>query len=549
MINKIEAGRSLKTMFVQTSMGANGVTMDMNTGEVMSSAEHHSKSGCCADFDDYVKRVLDEPFPYNPMSPASRETTDLWSHRRLKIFQNDKWREGCVISWEQYNSGPFARETNWNLTIGMDTPKKGDCAQIDGLENAKHFNGKACQILAILQDQGRFKVEVFTDGDDPQGGRSSRKKKILAIKPSNLQEPVLKVKVNRMNIEGGGTVYETSLCNSPLLSLEWLEPASPCINLDEGGATCPTCRAVEISTFFHKEDNATLTETDQNCPVCLDSTQCRILECQHVVCVPCWRDWCRASSGLPKAAVMDSQELQRERTRRHEAYISMAPHTFGGTATELGDSEQIVKEAEERFNEYGGSILFELVELAENSGDEGLARFQQEVLLASPRMLWSDSCLTIFMKTLSLPALEILQQVLDDRKEETELLQILSHGHEGLKGDAAHHMAARGLCNRIGELYEEVRNYRRAIPWYQRSLGHGLHLQERLGSRYPKYISVGHCNLGLAQKYAGFLKLALENYDKSISNYDANHVRENRKTLLREMKEWTGSSGNLTPGC
>jgi hypothetical protein len=58
-----------------------------------------------------------------------------------------------------------------------------------------------------------------------------------------------------------------------------------------------------------------------------------------------------------------------------------------------------------------------------------------------------------------------------------------------------------------------------------------------------------YCNLGLAQKHCGHLSLALENYNASLEIMNQDGVHKNRETLRREMKQWTGSSGTLTPGC
>jgi hypothetical protein len=99
----------------------------------------------------------------------------------------------------------------------------------------------------------------------------------------------------------------------------------------------------------------------------------------------------------------------------------------------------------------------------------------------------------------------------------------------------------------MGEKYEEVKNYRGSIPWYEKSLAHGIKLAPSARSKIM--LSTQHCNLGLAQKKAGLLSAALGNYNASLQLEPGGNALENRKTLLREMKEWTGSSDKLTPGC
>lgn len=105
-------------------------------------------------------------------------------------------------------------------------------------------------------------------------------------------------------------------------------------------------------------------------------------------------------------------------------------------------------------------------------------------------------------------------------------------------------------CTRLGEKYEEVKNYRYSIPWYERSLAHAIKKCKVAPSAISeKILSQQHCNLGLAQKRVGFLSAALENYNKSLQVEPGGTALGNRSKLLREMKEWTGSSGKLTPGC
>jgi hypothetical protein len=252
--------------------GANSFSVGVD-GRVTSVANSLS-SECCTDFDEYVRRALSEPFPYSPTNPAYRKVTDLWSGRRLRIFSGTKWREGKVRKWTQSISGPFSHITMWSLQVAFNAFVVGDVVTIDGLKVANKNNGEKGIILKYMEQEGRYKIQMIDE------------ESVLGVRLENMNDPVLTFRVNRMNIKGGGTLVPYSESRS-LVSLEWLKPASPSINLDEGSltATCPKCRAAELPMATYSEAP---TETEHECPICLETKQCRLLKCKHVVCSDCW---------------------------------------------------------------------------------------------------------------------------------------------------------------------------------------------------------------------------------------------------------------------
>lgn len=444
------------------------------------------------------------------MSPAHRDIDDLWKGRRFKLYSSkDEFREGKVVSWTQWNTGPFCLTTFWKIHVEMESFGLGDTVIVEGLQSAKQLNGKEGRIIKFLQDRDRYKVKLLHDSS------------FAAVKPENIKATTTEYSVNRMNIEGGGTLTITGERKKLLISLEWLEPAVPAIDLDEGAlkANCPTCRAVEPPIAAYDEAPS---DKEEECPICLEIKPCRVLQCGHDVCNNCWRKWRQNTSGIPVSRPqIDPEQLKIERDER----------------------SQEVSEIMASSSQEAGHVINRLLENLEY-GDEGLSQFWRELMAASLTLLCNDSVVRFLREQLSIPALEIMLLVLEERADE---INDIPHG---MTKDEFFAVTTAAYFDRIGELYEEVGNYRAAIPWYERALMCARRNYELLPQEGADFLGAQHCNLGLAQKYAGFLSKALENYDASLlANGDNADVAENRDTLLREMQQWTGTSGKLTPGC
>ena len=186
-----------------------------------------------------------------------------------------------------------------------------------------------------------------------------------------------------------------------------------------------------------------------------------------------------------------------------------------------------------------GNILTSLFEHLEQ-GEQGFAPFWRQLLTMPFQVFVTTEAIEIFRKQLDISTLEILIRVVDERAAEIDAFMANQP-----TGDPFTKQLSMVYTNRIGELYEEVRNYRGAIPWYERAL---MDSKNQTPTQ-PEMVASQHCNLGLALKHAGLFSRALENYNASIVMEDSNKVKKNRDTLRREMKEWTGTSGRLTPGC
>lgn len=117
------------------------------------------------------------------------------------------------------------------------------------------------------------------------------------------------------------------------------------------------------------------------------------------------------------------------------------------------------------------------------------------------------------------------------------------------------------LCyNRMGELKEAHDDPHSAIYWYERALPPALKRLtiegddlEHAKTEVTKY----YINLGLAMERAGRLSDAKDHYNDALTHLGVDFDALNHDTPLsihicalnHVIKEWTGTSGRLTPGC
>jgi len=86
----------------------------------------------------------------------------------------------------------------------------------------------------------------------------------------------------------------------------------------------------------------------------------------------------------------------------------------------------------------------------------------------------------------------------------------------------------------------EAKNYLAAAPWAELHL---LHVKQYETDN--RRLSMAHKFAAMAQWCADFLSKSLEYYDLGLVACDDGE----RRGTLREMAQWTGTSGKLTPGC
>ena len=548
------------------------------------------RSGCGVDFDEYVKRAIDvnESYPYRRFERTFRIITNLWKDRKLRIYKNPTdYQEGQVVSWHQQNDG-FSNQTDWWITIIFTGPLQvGDTAIITVQEDdtkLSNYDGKKCKIVKCLANS-KYKVIPLNDAEGL---------KFLTIKGESLQK-IAEFSVVRMNVDGGGILTpneEEFPTDSDLdsdtnlnLSLEWIDPASPTINLHEdkimkANATCPTCRAVEPTMIaFDDYDNNKIDSNKKmddtkaskmyTCPICTEKSLCRTLQCGHRICTHCWIQWrSKGKSKIPSsvaAPVVDEQTLQKERDRNFQKLRAIAPHTLGGTATRpsggwlRGSTQEAVDAAKERYVEKMKSILENLAETLEDHHDteeqegQAFSKFWRE-LLTIPIQVFCHFIIFMIEGVDSYAVLEILMQVIEVRSDEicTALQHSLPINSSNSLGDitetpvtleypsepVAKSFVLRLLgkcCEQMAIRYDENNEDPHGIiHWWERSILHTQKIVETgIPGRYSKYglLSRRYSNLGLAQQEAGYVVQAKESLDKSL-DYFTTHVIEDREARV-----------------
>lgn len=409
-------------------------------------------SECGDDFDEYVRRVVP------PMNGTERAVTNLWIMRQCRLHLDGDWKEGKVVEWYQRKADPSLHLTEWSVTVQLDK----------------------------RQDK-----EVGT-------------------------RDLLTLRVNRMNIKGGGTLQREAV-NSELISLEWLDEAFPSVNLEEGMLVykCPYCRAVEPIMEAHEQAVAT---KSSECPVCLEIQNCRVLGCGHCICQTCWNSCLKAASTIHlQFSSLDSQEVQREKRQREQEYSSKLAS---------GEARRV-------------NCFAQLVKRTVSSGHQDLQQFRKELMVESMRIFFYSDVKAVISQ-LSADAIKIILQVLEDRKDELFAMSLSSD----MEMRAFVSSLFFYCCDVIAEKYRQAGRIRFALPWSELALFHAKQTCSR------PLLAAAHIFLGSSQQSAGMLSEACKTFDGSLGlGSSAVDVWKYREALICEIEQWTGSSGRLTPGC
>ena len=283
-------------------------SMSSGSGRVVTH-KSFQRSYCGEEFDDYVFQGLDSPFPFSPVGASSRELPELWKDRRFKLHYRGKWREGRVCGFRQYNPTPSTMETCWQMDVELDTLEPGDQVELNLVGIVKRTTTRTRS-----NEEGAVKITT-------KNNKGESTEFTIVPSESSSATPRMKLHVHRMNVEGGGTFkFDRENETEPLLSLEWLEPASPSVNLFEKIVTfdCPICRATQpVMAAFEPATKITRAE----CPVCMETTTCRVLSCGHSVCDDCWGN-CRLAATSVRVELEDLNEtdVKKERATRDRLF-------------------------------------------------------------------------------------------------------------------------------------------------------------------------------------------------------------------------------------
>ena len=387
------------------------------------------------------------------MDGSQRSVSTLWARRRFKLHFQGEWREGKVCEWNQWKVDPRRHLTKWSVTVEMSC---GDAS------NA-----------------------------------------------------IIKLGVNRVNVKGGGTLQQHEAPDSPLFSLEWLDPPSPLVNLEEGVLIykCPYCRTDESVVAAHEQACKTRTE---ECPVCLEEEECRVLGCGHAVCHSCWRSCLQATTyGGISLGYLDEETIQRQRAQRHELFVKNKLST-------------------------GENHFAQLVKDTLSPGNRNLGLFQKEIMVESV-LIFFYSDVKVVINKLSIDAVKIFLQVLEARKE--ELYIVLNGMHKAELQEFVNSISFY-CCDIIADSYRQCGRTRYALPWSELALFYAKQARSRT------LLAAAYVFLGSTQQSAGMLMEASRTFDGSLGlGSSAGDVWKYREDLLREIEHWTGTSGKLTPGC
>jgi hypothetical protein len=164
-----------------------------------------------------------------------------------------------------------------------------------------------------------------------------------------------------MNSEGGGMLKCEGSVH--LISLEWIDPVEPVIDLDEGvlKALCPTCHSKEPPFAAYNDAE---TQKEDECPACLEKNSCRVLQCSHSVCHDCWKQWSNTSITISVVEPQISpQELLVKRKKNYDKLQAILTPVLG----ENKPSEPVGKTLYNLTND--------LMEDAKKEDQEGLSEF------------------------------------------------------------------------------------------------------------------------------------------------------------------------------
>ena len=159
------------------------------------------------------------------------------------------YRMAHVVSWcHEHNVDFWSCSSCWSVDIQLSHFQVGDRVVIQDCPKKHH--GKEGIVLKILKMEKSKSSSIMT---------TTRLFGIYTttVHPQHLEGVTTTYAVHRMNVHGGGTVKELHSDSDTLISLEWVDAASPVIDLDEGTlrAICPTCRAVEPLHKAYDDDD------------------------------------------------------------------------------------------------------------------------------------------------------------------------------------------------------------------------------------------------------------------------------------------------------
>lgn len=162
-------------------------------------------------------------------------------------FGGDRWVEGRVVSWDEWNSGPYSDSTHWALKLKLVSDKisvsVGDLVQISGLGNAD--DGKV-GTLKNIDSTGKCEVSCREPESRYEPWRDAIVDAVIECELENIA-PLFELEVVMVNVKDGGVLkggrgmhknmrpssegVPASFCKKyempKELDFEWLDPPVP----------------------------------------------------------------------------------------------------------------------------------------------------------------------------------------------------------------------------------------------------------------------------------------------------------------------------------
>ena len=504
-----------------------------------------NKSLSVKDFARYLRHTTG-PFPYDQASPSSQDHETMMQGRKFKVYVSIPpskkkeeteeeagdslllttkktktttkttlaWKTGSVISFTEYTLGPLDVNLKLSLIARMD----GDTGDMEGDTHGTENQGHA----------------------DP-GTKTFR--------------------VNRMNVNGGGTVCEDEGNPDTLISLEWIDPFVQSGRSPDGDGLTRTDvaphdarPATDTVPSYYYDVTKRLPGMDTR----IDSEQLQSM-----------RDATMTKfDGMCATAAANSTDSRRHYTQEFLKYYVGKFHTHLTTDVEdpTNNLEDIIYNMRMDclsmpFIPFA-SMIMKILQIGPNDKSKRKNNAQLHVLV---RVI--VECALVLRDDV-----RWMEQSasLDPHRDTYNQPQAVGSATEGGGGRVAptqnewFHIYYHRLVKECGEYYLSVDEFRAAIWTYKLNLtdpSYTTIIHDNIGYRHVDGLTTEEMGrmgylacIGLLYKLLGNMELAFQYYRECISmtnksNDHQNYVicTNNHNSFKAEAKEWIGTTGKLAP--
>jgi len=449
-------------------------------------------SQCGRLFDQYFRQVIKEPTAYSANGGQEKDVPQLWPNRRLKLKfseQCDSWVEGRVLKFKNMCTGPYSPCTRWFVDIQFSDNSSSDD---DGESSTDLKPGQLVEMHGLKAGKkynGSYGVIVENKNSEGRYPILLKTGKMLAIKPDNIKGvTTIELEVGRMNVSGGGVLLGEPKGLTDMISFEWIG--------DLFFKCEPTIQKLE-------EDEYTLT-----------------LE-------------------------MDPSELKSKQERLQQEFADRTPSIYG--APDCNQDRSPINTPKRRaFQKY----------MKEEFGPRffGLAKTDlrgfEELLMTEPLGLWHNNELAEGMheEVFKNPAaLKVMYAVVKSRYQSGDVeangrwIMDTFGAPPGYSHKSDYDRWQSNFSFFIGECYGSQDMSSRAIPWLEESIERtkGGYNDPIVLAQRQNYQAHVYRKMGLLSKAFRLNREACKQSDRS----ELPVAYEDKNSLLKELKIWTGTSG------